>query len=168
MSQQPNLTAIAAVDSNWGIGGKGDLLFALPTDMKFFRMHTLAQTIIMGRKTLDSFPNGKPLPKRRNIVLTHQETLPQEGVELAHTVEQVLALVGDEPAFVIGGGTVYEALLPHCAKAFITKIQSAGAEVDTYFPNLDAMEHWHMSAQSEPVTENGHTFTFTEYVRIDE
>ncbi len=160
-----NLTAIAAVDCNWGIGGKGDLLFALPTDMKFFRMHTLEQTIIMGRKTLDSFPHGKPLPKRRNIVLTHQETLPQEGVEIAHTAEEVLALVGDEPAFVIGGGTVYEALLPHCTKAYITKIQSAGAEVDTYFPNLDTMDNWHISAQSQPVTENGHTFAFTEYTK---
>lgn len=162
MSQKQDLIAIVAVDANWGIGSNNDLLFSLPTDMKFFRQSTLGHTVVMGRKTLDSFPGGKPLPKRRNVVLTHQDSLPQE-VEIVHTVADLLQSVAQETAFVIGGGTVYEALLPHCTKAYVTRVQSVGVDVDTHFPNLEALPHWQVVDESAPITENGHTFTFVTY-----
>ncbi len=157
-----HLTAIVVVDENWAIGAKGDLLFSLPTDMKHFRTTTMGHCVLMGRKTLDSFPGGRPLPKRRNIVLTTAPTLPQ-GVDVVHSVEALLAAVGEEPAFVIGGGTVYAALLPHCEKAIVTQVQTKAQHPDTFFPNLDSLPNWTAVSRSEPMEENGLTFSFVEY-----
>lgn len=156
------LKAIVAVDANWGIGCEDKLLFSLPSDMKFFRQTTLGHTVVMGRKTLDSFPGGKPLPKRRNVVLTRQETLPQE-VDVVHSLETLVAAVTGEETFVIGGGTVYEALLPQCDTVYVTKVQTLAEQVDTYFPNLDALPNWRLVRESDPITENGHTYTFCTY-----
>lgn len=161
------MVAIVAVSENWGIGKGGDLLFSLPTDMRRFRTLTSYMTVIMGRKTLDSLPGGKPLPKRRNIVLTSR-TEPIEGVELANSIEDVLALVADDPAeevYVMGGGQVYAALLPYCEKVLLTKVH-ASPEADAFFPDLDADPAWKAENASEMLEENGLKFQFIDYVRV--
>ena len=133
------MDAIVVVDRNWAIGCNGGLLFSLPTDMKRFRSLTMGGTVLMGRKTLDSFPGGRPLPKRRNIVLSTQE-IQVEGAEVVHTLKELLA-AGEaaEHAFVIGGGSVYAALLSRCRRTYLTKVDAAADEPDTYFPNLDKL-----------------------------
>ena len=160
------MVAIVAVSENWGIGKGGELLFSLPTDMRRFRTLTSYMTVIMGRKTLESLPGGKPLPKRRNIVLTSR-TEPIEGVEIANSIEDVLALVEEDPAeevYVMGGGQVYAALLPHCEKVLLTKVY-ASPEADAFFPDLDADPAWKAENASEMLEENGLTFQFIDYVR---
>lgn len=159
------LTAIAAVSSEWGIGKDGDLLFNIPDDKKFFRVSTLNHTIIMGRKTLQSLPNSKPLPKRRNIVLSHS-LKGCEGVEAYGNIGELLKHVSiNEESFVIGGGEVYSELLPYCNKAIITKINKS-VEADTYFPNLDNDKEWVLSECSELFTFEDLAYTFCTYKRI--
>ena len=160
------MVAIVAVAENWGIGKDGDLLFSIHQDMRRFRTLTSYMTVIMGRKTLESLPGGKPLPKRRNIVLTSR-TEPIEGVELAASIEDALALVEDDPVeeiFVMGGGQIYTALLPHCEKVLLTKV-FASPEADTFFPNLDSDPAWKIASESEILEEDGLRFQFIDYVR---
>ena len=160
------MVAIVAVSENWGIGKEGDLLFSIRQDMRRFRSLTSEHTVVMGRKTLESLPGGKPLPKRRNIVLTSRSEAP-EGVELAADIAELLALVAGEPSeevFVIGGGQVYAALLPHCEKVLLTKVY-ANAEADTFFPDLDADPAWKIAEKSELMEEEGLRFQYIDYVR---
>jgi len=161
------MDAIVAVDRNWAIGSNGGMLFSLPTDMRRFRSLTLGSTILMGRKTLDSFPDGKPLGKRRNIVLSTQE-IHVDGAEIVHTLQE-LCVAGEtaERAFVIGGGSVYAALLSHCKRAFLTIVDAAAEEPDTYFPNLDKLPGWQVECCGEPITENGLTYRFVDYVNLE-
>ncbi len=161
------MNAIVVVDQNWAIGRDGDLLFSLPTDMKRFRSMTLGGTIIMGRKTFESFPNGKPLPKRRNIVITHNTDFAREGAEVAFSTEEALKLVeGEDPdtLWVIGGGSVYATLLSRCERVYLTRVETQVEESDTYFPNLDKLPGWEVEAAGEPVTENGLTYRFVDYI----
>lgn len=159
------MNAIVAVDANWAIGCQGDLLFSLPTDMRRFRSLTMGGTVILGRKTLDSFPGGKPLPKRRNIVITRNPDLTVEGAEIASGPEEALALAqGDENIWVIGGGSVYTALLSRCKRVYLTKVDQAAENADTFFPNLDKLPNWKVEKRSEPVEENGLTYRFIDYV----
>ena len=160
------MVAIVAVSEHWGIGKDGDLLFSIHQDMRRFRTLTSYMTVIMGRKTLESLPGGKPLPKRRNIVLSSCME-PTEGVEIAHSIEELLALVADDPAeeiYVIGGGQVYAALLPHCEKVLLTKVY-ASPEADAFFPDLDADPAWKVASESELLEEDGLKFQFIDYVR---
>ena len=159
------MNAIVAVDANWAIGCQGDLLFSLPTDMRRFRTLTMGGTVILRRKTLDSFPGGKPLPKRRNIVITRNPDLTVEGAEIASGPEEALALAqGDENIWVIGGGSVYTALLSRCKRVYLTKVDQAAENADTFFPNLDKLPNWKVEKRSEPVEENGLTYRFIDYV----
>ena len=159
------MNAIVAVDANWAIGCQGDLLFSLPTDMRRFRTLTMGGTVILGRKTLDSFPGGKPLPKRRNIVITRNPDLTVAGAEIASGPEEALALAqGDENIWVIGGGSVYTALLSRCKRVYLTKVDQAAENADTFFPNLDKLPNWKVEKRSEPVEENGLTYRFIDYV----
>lgn len=159
------MNAIVAVDATWAIGCQGDLLFSLPTDMRRFRTLTMGGTVILGRKTLDSFPGGKPLPKRRNIVITRNPDLTVEGAEIASGPEEALALAqGDENIWVIGGGSVYTALLSRCKRVYLTKVDQAAENADTFFPNLDKLPNWKVEKRSEPVEENGLTYRFIDYV----
>lgn len=159
------MNAIVAVDANWAIGCQGDLLFSLPTDMRRFRTLTMGGTVILGRKTLDSFPGGKPLPKRRNIVITRNTDLAVEGAEIAASPEEALKLAqGEENIWVIGGGSVYTALLSRCKRVYLTKVDQAAENADTFFPNLDKLPNWKVEKRSEPVEENGLTYRFIDYV----
>ena len=151
------MNCIVVVDRNWAIGCDGGLLFSLPTDMKRFRSLTMDGTVIMGRKTLDSFPGGKPLPRRRNIVITHNTELDREGVEIVPGTD-------DDKLWVIGGGSVYTALLSRCKRVYLTKVDAAAENADTFFPNLDKLPGWEVESTSEPIEENGLTFRFIDYV----
>lgn len=160
------MNAIVVVDRHWGIGKDGKLLFSLPADMKHFRTLTTGGTVLMGRKTLDSLPGGKPLPNRRNIVLSSAEK-ELEGVEIVHTPAAMLSAVRSDPperVFVIGGGSVYASLLPYCRRVFLTKVDTVAEEPDTYFPNLDKLPGWQVEQCGGDLTENGLTFRFVDYI----
>ena len=161
------MNLIVAVDRNWAIGHEGGLLFSLPTDMKRFRTLTMGGTVIMGRKTLDSFPGGKALPKRRNIVITHHTDCDRENVEIVANPDAAMELVaGEDPdtLWVIGGGSVYTALLSRCKHVYLTKVDSTAPEADTFFPNLDKLPNWEVEHVGETVKENGMIYQFVEYI----
>jgi len=163
------MNAIVIVDTQWAIGCGGDLLFSLPTDMKRFRSLTMDGTVIVGRKTLDSFPGGNPLPKRRNIVVTRCENFERPDCEVVHSPEEALKLIDDPAAddvWVIGGGTVYTALLHQCKRVYLTRVNAVATQADTYFPNLDKLPNWKVEYSGEPMTENGLEFRFVNYVNI--
>ncbi len=160
------MNMIVAVASNWGIGKGNDLLFHISADMKRFRALTSGGTVIMGRKTLDSMPGGKPLPKRRNIVITRSADFEREGVEVAHSLEEALELVKDEdPAKVwgIGGGEIYKALLPHCKMCYVTHIY-AEKDCDTFFPDLSSMENWEIQHADTLASDGAVNYQFVDYV----
>lgn len=161
------MNLIVAVSKNYGIGKDGNLLFSLPTDMKFFRETTKNSTVIMGRKTLDSFPGGKPLKNRVNIVLTGDENFSRDGAVVCRSKKEVLQKSAEyDNVFVIGGEAIYNLFLRECDTAYVTKVESF-AEADRFFPNLDENPSWQLTEQSEPICENGHTFTFCTYKKID-
>lgn len=142
------MRAIVAVCRDWGIGNQGKLLVKNTADMQSFVRHTKGGTVIMGRTTLESFPGGKPLKGRKNIVLSRNPSFSREGVEVAHSVDEVLNLISsDEPnsVWVIGGASVYEQLLPYCSGALITK-NDCIRPADSYFPNLDKYATWNVGA----------------------
>ena len=161
------MNAIVVVDQNWAIGKDGGLLFSLPTDMKRFRALTTGGTVIMGRKTLDSFPGGKALPNRRNIVITHHTDCDRENVEVVASPDAALALTSStdtDSLWVIGGGSIYTALLSRCKRVYLTKVDRAAAEADTFFPNLDKLPAWSVDHTGDVVEENGLTYRFIEYI----
>lgn len=138
------MNLIAAVDKNWAIGCKNSLLVRIPADQKFFRETTTGKVVVMGRRTLESFPNGQPLKNRVNIVLTHEKNYRVSGAVVVHSLEELyeeLSGYPDGDVYVIGGETVYRELLPKCDTAYITKIDYE-YEADAYFPNLDEADDW--------------------------
>lgn len=148
------MNLIVAVDENWGIGANGKLLTAIPEDMKFFRETTMGKTVIVGRKTVATFPNGKPLKNRRNIILTRDADFKMEGAEIAHSVEEALALCKDEDSenvFVIGGESVYREMLDACDTAYVTFIEYSYS-ADAFMPNLDEDPAWELAEESDEKT----------------
>lgn len=158
---------IVAVDKNWGIGNNNKLLVSIPSDMKFFRQETSGKVVVMGRKTLESFPNGMPLKNRTNIVLTSDRSYQVKDAVIVHDIPELLEELKkypDDQIYVLGGGKVYEELLPYCNLAHVTKIDFA-FEADTYFPNLDADEEWEITATSEEQTYFDLEYAFVKYER---
>ena len=161
------MNAIAAVDANWAIGNKNRILTSIPADMKFFREKTMGHVVVMGRKTLESFPNGLPLKNRVNIVLTANRSYKVKDAIIVHTKEELLEELkkyDSNELYVIGGGSIYEMLIPYCDTAYITKIDHAYA-ADTYFPNLDQMDDWEMTEVSEEQTCFDLEYVFAKYER---
>ena len=156
------MTAIVCVSQNWGIGRDGALLFRISADLKRFKALTVGKTVILGRKTLDTFPGGKPLKDRRNIVLSRRE-LDIPGAEIAHSFEEATAFGGDD-AIVIGGASVYMALLSRCDRVYVTKVDAA-PDADSFFPDLDDNPDWRVASESEVFEENGLKFRFVDYIR---
>ena len=131
------LAIIVAVDRNWAICNRGDQLFYIREDLRHFKELTLGHPIIMGRKTFEALPRG-PLPGRRNIVITRQADYHPDGVEVAASLEDAIALCdGVDEAFVIGGAQVYEQALPLATDIYLTQIDAAAPEADTFFPAQD-------------------------------
>lgn len=164
------MNLIVAVTSDWGIGKDNDLLVSIPEDMKFFRTTTGGKTVIMGRKTLESFPGGNPLKNRVNIVITHDKTYKKEGVIIVPSVEAAVIAAGmaadnpSEDVFVIGGASIYSQMLKYADTAYITKID-ARPEADTFFPNLDEDPEWELTEKSEDKEHEGITYRFCTYKR---
>ena len=156
---------IAAVNNNWGIGKENDLLYHIPTDMKFFRNKTKENVIIIGRKTLESFPNSKPLPNRVNIVLTRDENYNANDVILCNNQESVLEEIKkypDKEIYICGGEQIYKLFLPYCLEALITKVYD-NAPSQKFMTNLDDDDNWVVKEKSEIMEENGLSFQFFVY-----
>jgi len=159
---------IAAVSREWGIGKNNDLLFSIPTDMKFFRETTKGHTVVMGRKTLESFPGGNPLKNRINIVISQSmKQEDKEGIVLCGSIEEFLdyARSSEDEIFVIGGASIYKQLLDFSDTALITKVD-ASVPADAFMPNLDEDNNWVMENVSDEICENGLTFRFCTYKRV--
>lgn len=157
---------IVAADERGGIGKNGGLLVRIPSDMKYFREKTLGKTVIMGRATLETFPGGKPLPNRRNIVLSRTLT-ESADYEVCRSVEELLRLVASEKPddlFVIGGGQIYDQLLPYCDEAFVTEIRGV-YDADTVITLPRDLTDWEKSGESGIIEENGVSYSFAVYRR---
>ena len=158
---------IAAVDKNWAIGYKNQLLVSIPSDMKQFRQKTTGHIVVMGRKTLESFPGGPPLKNRRNIVLTSNRNYQVKDAVIVHSEEELkeeLKKYDTDEIFVIGGESIYRMLEPLCDEAFITKIDHS-YQADAHFPNLDADPSWVLKEESEENTCFDLEYVFTRYER---
>ena len=161
------MNIIVAADKNWAIGENGKLLVSIPSDMKFFRQTTTGNVVVMGRKTLESFPGGLPLKNRTNIVLTRNENYKVKDAIIVHSIEELMEELKKYPAedvYCIGGDTIYKQLLPYCDAAQVTKIDFAYI-ADSYFPNLDEDPQWHVAAESEEQTYFDLEYKFVRYER---
>ena len=162
------MNIIAAVDKNWAIGKNNELLVRIPMDQKFFRETTTGKVVVMGRKTLESFPNGLPLKNRTNIVLTQNPAYQGKDAIVVHSMEELhreLEKYDTNDVYVIGGQKIYEQLLDECDVAHITKIDYA-YDADAYFPNLDEKPEWKITADSEEQTYFDLEFYFYKYERV--
>ena len=161
------MNMIVAADKNWGIGHQNRLLVSIPEDMKFFRSETGGKVVVMGRKTLESFPGGMPLKNRTNIVLTRNPGYEAKGARVLHSVEEVLEELKAYPTedvYIIGGDSIYEQFLPWCDVIHVTKIDHA-YEADAYFPDIDRMPEWVLTGESEEKTYFDLEFRFCSYER---
>lgn len=162
------MNLIVAVDKNWAIGKENKLLVSIPQDMKFFRETTTGKVVVMGRKTLESFPGGQPLKKRTNIVITRDKNYTVKDAIVVHSVEEALEELkkyNSEDIYVIGGESIYRQMLPYCKVAHVTKIDHA-YEADTYFPNLDEKEEWLVTGVSDEQTYFNLEYEFVRYERV--
>lgn len=168
------MIAIVAVDRNWAIGLKGDMLTRNPIDMKFFRETTKGHVVVMGRKTLESFPGGRPLKNRVNIVLSASQPAKEEWVDEntrlifvqdKNALAETLKTFAGEEVYLVGGGMLYRDLLPWCEKAYVTYMQNAFPEADTWYPNLDEDPEWELSESGEWQTYEDLIFAFRTYRR---
>lgn len=161
------MNLIAAVDKNWGIGLKGDLLVRIPNDHKHFREETTGKVVVLGRKTMDTFPGGQPLKNRTNFVLSSDQNYQVKGAVTVHSIDELMEELKQYPSediYIIGGESIYRQLLPFCDTAHITTIDHA-YEADTYFPDLDKMPDWKITEQSEEQTYFDLEYVFVKYER---
>ena len=161
------ISAIVAVDNNWGIGYNGDLLEHIPEDLKYFKALTTGNVVVMGRKTWDSLPK-KPLPNRINYVITKEAKSSNEEVAYfdMNSIKMTMKKKNDYEYFIIGGGMIYKELLPFCDRVYVTKIYKDHENVDTYFPNLDESDEWAPAACGNLLTHNDLSYQFWQYDRI--
>ena len=157
------MNVIVAADKNWGIGKNNQLLVSIPADMKMFREETSGKVVVMGRKTLESFPNGLPLKNRINIVLTHKDEI--EGydgdeVYIANNVEEILDfyVLNNKDLWIIGGASVYKQFIPYCEE-FIVSLIEGDYSGDTYFTDMDE----YRNPENIIVTFKGDGFTAIHY-----
>ena len=161
------MNMIAAVDRNWAIGKKGRLLVSIPNDQKHFRDETIGRVVVLGRRTLQTFPQGMPLQGRTNIILSRDKDFTVKGAIVVNSIEKLLRTLENYPPrdiYCIGGQSVYEQLLPYCDTAHITKIDHV-YEADAHFPNLDRDPEWEVTADSDELTYFDIAYTFLKYER---
>lgn len=159
------MKAIVNVSPEWGIGNENQLLVRIRADMRRFRALTTGHTIIIGRKTLDTFPNGKPLPNRENVILTHDRQFAADDAIICHDLNELAAVLAAEDTnrvYVCGGEQIYRLLLPYCDTALVTII-SQSLPADRCFPNLNLLPNWILKSESEPEREGETTYRFLEY-----
>ncbi len=160
------LFLILNCDKKYGIGKANGLLFSLPKDMAFFRTTTSGHTVAMGENTLLSFPGGKPLKNRTNIVLSADASHHYDGVINVHSMEEfhkaIEEALQNDDVFIIGGASIYRQMLPYCDEVLLTKVEEdGGAEV--FFVNIDEDPSFVLAEEKEPEDDNGHTIRFTTY-----
>ena len=161
------MNLIVNVDKNWAIGYGGKLLVSIPEDMKFFRSETTGKVVVLGRKTLATFPGGQPLKNRTNIILTRNPEFTAKGAVVCHSVEETLEELKKYPSedvYIIGGDTIYRQFLPYCDTAHVTRMEHA-YDADAWFPNLDEDPEGELTGQSEEKTYFDLEFTFCRYER---
>lgn len=161
------MNIIVAVDSNWAIGNKGKLLVSIPNDHKHFREETTGKVVVLGRKTLQTFPQEQPLKNRTNIILSSNSDYRVKDAVVLHSVEELLEELkkyDSDSVYIIGGESVYRQLLPYCDTAHVTKIDNV-YEADSYFPNLDEDPEWEITADSDEQTYFDIPYTFLKYER---
>ena len=164
------ISAIVAVDRDWGIGYQGQLLEHLPPDMKYFKEVTENHMVICGRKTWDSIPK-KPLTRRLVIVISNKGFKVEPGavfLDMPYAMTHINQVKDDDEQewFVIGGGEIYKQLLPYCNRVYVTKIEKSHKDVDTYFPNLDKDPQWEVSTCTELRDYGNIPYAFLAYDRI--
>jgi dihydrofolate reductase len=161
------MKAILHADREWGIGKGNSLMFSIPADMKFFRETTTGNVVVMGANTLKSFPNGKPLKNRTNIVLSKTMEKRDDCIVVRNLDELFEVLKGYDTGsvYVIGGAAVYNQLLPYCSEVLVTKVDAVGG-ADTFFENLDESENFVVSNQTDPIETNGYTIRFVTYKNL--
>lgn len=160
------MNLIVAVDKNWAIGKDNSLLVRIPSDQRYFKEKTTNNVIVMGRKTLESFPEANPLPNRTNIVITSNPNYKAKDTRLVYSIEEALEEIKKYPSeqvYIIGGQTIYEQFLGYCDVAYITKIDYA-YDADSFFPNIDDNEDWELKGTSEEQTYYDLEYTFNKYV----
>ncbi|MCI8677077.1 MAG: dihydrofolate reductase [Lawsonibacter sp.] len=158
------MKVIAAVDENWAIGRNGDQLIYISEDLKHFKALTTGHPVILGRKTLATFPGGRPLKGRRNLILSRNPGFAPPEAEVFSSLEELLA-AAPQDAFVIGGASVYQALLDRCDTACITRIEAAFPGADCWFPNLDERPEWKIAEEGPVLEEKGVRFRYVTYER---
>lgn len=159
------MNAIVAVDQNWGIGSKNKLLVSIPNDQKFFREETIGKVIVLGRKTMETFPGGKPLIKRINIILSTDKNYKVKDAIVVNSIEELLEELKkykSEDVYIAGGDSIYRQMLPYCDTVHVTKIDHS-YEADSFFPRLDEMEEWSITADSEEQTYFDLEYHFLKY-----
>lgn len=162
------MKAIVAVDKNWGIGKKNGLLFSLPADMAFFRQTTLNKVVVMGSNTLKSFPNGKPLKNRTNIVLFPGGEKREDCiiVDSLDELKVELKKYNQQDVFIIGGAMFYKTMLPYCSEVLVTKVDADG-EAEVFYENLDSLPNWTCVSEGDTIQTNGYNIKFTTYKNSD-
>lgn len=161
------MNLVVAVDENWAIGNKNQLLVRIPNDMKQFRELTTGKVVVLGRKTLETFPQGLPLKNRTNIILSTAPNYQVKDAIVAHSIEELLEVLkdyDDDDVYIIGGDSIYKQMLPYCNVAHVTKIDHA-YEADRYFPNLDKDPEWVITADSDEQYYFDLTYQFVKYER---
>lgn len=162
------MNCIVAVDSNWAIGYKNNLLVSIPADMRFFKNETTGKVVVMGKNTLESFPGGKPLANRTNIVVALEKDYKVPGATVVNSIEEALEAVKEydtNDVYIIGGESIYKQFLQYCDVAHVTKIDYA-YQADTYFPNLDEDKEWELVGDSDEQTYYDLEYRFLKYERI--
>lgn len=159
------MNAIVAVDRNWAIGRDGNQLCYIPADLKRFQALTMGHAVILGRKTLETFPGGRPLKGRRNLVLSRNPEFAPEGAEVFSSLTALLA-AAPEDSFVVGGGSVYRALLPRCATVYVTKVDAVWP-ADTWFPNLEEDGQWAAAEVGPLLRHETLSFRYVTYRRLE-
>ena len=162
------MNIIVAIAENYAIGKAGDLLCYLPDDLKHFKALTTGATVVMGKKTFFSLPR-RPLPNRRNIVLTRDESFQYENTEVAHSIEELQKmLTADEKVFIIGGGEVYKQFMPLVDELQITHIHHNWDDADTFFPEIDSTIWQCVNEERHEADEkHAYAFTFATYKRVN-
>ena len=161
------MNLIAAVDNRWAIGRKNELLVRIPNDQKYFREETTGKVIVLGHRTLETFPQGMPLPNRMNIILSTDPHLRVRNALVVHSLEELLQELqqyASDDIYIEGGESVYRQMLPYCNVAHITKINRV-YEADRYFPDLDRMPEWKITRDSEEQTYFDLEYVFLQYER---
>ena len=161
------ISAIVAVDNDWGIGFNGDLLEHIPADLKYFKQLTSGHTVVMGTNTWNSLPK-KPLANRSNVIISSAQRLIMCQNTLRLHMEDIIEYFKytKDEVFIIGGGSIYKQLLPYCEKVYVTKINKSHENIDTYFPNLDELDEWTLGESSEVYEYKDFTYQFCQYNRL--